>query len=178
MTSSNWSDRFHENHYLFRASFGKPYGFLFAGGKYYKRASKLALKLLHQFEFFKPCRMEGLVTFEASELAAALEHRIGVDAEKNGQHGRKWLTFTPHAMFQRNTLNAIWQVVVSSRFEVDDDPVFRKLMALLNKFNRAFDLPNSLVEFIPFLRCFPALTFLGPLYDCSNFYYKIFGVMH
>ena len=188
MTSSSWPDKFYENHYLFKASFGKPYGVLFGGGKYYKRASKLAFKLLHQFEFFKPSRMEGLVVFEATEAAAALEQRVAaaaIPAEKDnpdhmqeeGKDGRKWLTLCPHTMFERNTLNIIWQVVASSRFDKDDDPIFEKLMALMNRFNRTFELPNSILEVFPILRHFPSLTVLGSLYECSNFYYKVFRVI-
>ena len=184
MSSTNWPDRIYDNHYLSKTSFGKPYGVLFSSGKYYKVAHKLALKLLHQFEFFKPALMEGLVAFEAAEFVTELDKRIGsAQTDKaqrrnddKGAEEKFWLTFSPHQMFERNTLNVIWQVVSSSRFDSDDDPVFKKLMASLSLANRTFVVPNTILEVFPILRHIPRLTFLGPLYDCSHYYYSVFRV--
>ena len=177
-SSSGWLDRIYENNCFSKSSFGKPNGLLAGGGNYFKSAHKLALKLLNQFEFFKPSRMEGLVAFEAAEFEAELCKRISgaSDAVRQGNH--TWLTLCPHKMFERYTLNVIWQIVSSSRFE-KDDPLLTEMMKMQNRANQSFNYPNSILEVFPGLQHTPAAawTYIGPMIEVSDFYYRIFRVI-
>ena len=126
--------------------------------------------------------METSVAFEASEFVEELSNRFESKANEKDldglekQEGPTWLTLCPHTMFERNTLNVIWQLVTSSRFDSGDDPAFQKLMTLMHRANRTFTAPNTILEVLPFFRHIPHLTFLGAWWDCSNFYYNVFKV--
>ena len=166
-SSSLWPDRLYDNHYMHTSTFNKPLGLLFGTGEHYKRAHRLTLKLLHQFEFFKPSRMESFITYEISEIESNLEKNIG-------KHGGEY-TFCTHGMFQIATLNNIWQLIAGRRFAYDD-PSVHEMLDSWNKANREQSIGFTMLEIIPFLKYFPRLSFLQSTQHMSNITYDHFRV--
>ena len=167
-SSSLWPNRLFENHYMHTASFNKPLGLLFGTGEYYKRANRLTLKLLHQFGFFKPSRMESFIVYEVSELESKLQKNID-------ENGGVEYTFSTHGMFQIATLNTVWFLIAGTRFSYDD-PAAHEMLGSWNVANREQSIGFTILEILPFLKYFPGLTFLKSTQRMSNIMYGHFRV--
>ena len=168
MSSSLWPDRVSLDHYMHRTTFDKPLGLLFGGGELREKSSRLTVKLLHQFEFFKPQKMEVLISFEMSEIEADLSQRI--DGTENGK-----LIFSPHTMFEASTMNVVCQVLFGKRYGLKD-PMVVKLLEKMNRANREFSAGYTMLEWMPRLKYFPRLTWLYSTMVCSDMTYKICAV--
>ena len=167
MSSPLWPDRVSLNHYMHRSTFDKPLGLLFGSGEWREKSSRLTVKLLHHFEFFKPQRMESLISFEMSEIEADLTKRID---EAGGT-----LIFSPHTMFEVGTMNVVCQVLFGQRYS-SRDPMVLELLDKMNTANREFSLGYTMLEVIPWLKYFPRLSWLHSLAFCSDMVYRICSV--
>ena len=167
MSSSLWPDRVSLNHYMHRSTFDKPLGLLFGSGEWREKSSRLTVKLLHQFEFFKPQKMEGLISFEMSEIEGDLANRID---EAGGK-----LIFSPHTMFEVGTMNIVCQILFGRRYS-SRDPKVLELLDKMNTANRGFSLGYTMLEVIPWLKYFPRLCWIHSIGVCSDMVYRICSV--
>ena len=168
MSSSAWINRVPPNHYLHEGSFKKPLGLLFGNGNDWKEVRKLASKLLHELDFFKPKHLEKFIVYEISQVEKELKTRI----EKNGGNE---VTLCPHQMFEIHTLNIVYQVMMKKRFE-HGDPVAEEILRTANEANRQFNLGTSIVDVFPWLRHIPGLTFADAAHRAANACYNYFTV--
>ena len=168
MSSPLWPDRVSLNHYMHRSTFDKPLGLLFGSGELREKSSRLTVKLLHQFEFFKPQKMEGLISFEMSEIESDLSQRI--DGTENGK-----LIFSPHTMFEVSTMNVVCQVLFGKRYN-PKDPMVLKLLEKMNVANREFSMGYTILEVMPWLKYFPRLSWIQSLIVASDKTYQLCAV--
>ena len=167
MSSSGWSDRFRNDHYVYSWSFGKPLGLLFGNGGYWQEARKLTMKLFHQLDFYRHENVENFINFELKDLEEEM-----VRAVKDG--GGK-ATMSILNKFEVSALNVVYQVMMGKRFE-RNDPVAKKIISLLHSGNRVLNLGTSILEIFPWLLRFPFPKTMGQFTTANDFlqyYFKV-----
>ena len=170
MGSAAWINRVPPTYYLNGASFKKPLGLVFGTGNDWKEVRKLASKLLHELDFFKPKHLEKLILYEIAQVEQELKVRI----EKSG--GCQ-VSLCPHTMFEIHTLNIVYQVMMKKRFE-HGDPVAEEILRTANEANRQFNAGTSILDVFPWLRRIPGLTFMDAVKRASDVCYSYFTVTH
>ena len=171
MTCSHWANRFPHNHYMFTTTFDKDIGILFGNGSRWKEARRLTLRLLHQLNFFKPNKMELFIMPEIEEIVDMLGQKVDPAAGA----GAEPYIFSPHQMFEVGTLNVVCQVIMERRFDHSDPQVIH-ILDEMNRANREFSAAYTILEFFPWLKHIPRLTFLGSAQRFSNLLYDFFRV--
>ena len=171
MKAPGWTNRFPDGHYIFDLSFKKPLGLLFGNGKDWKEARRITMKLLHNLQFFKQNYTESLVSYEAAEF----ERRL---IENMGKNGQGFVTICPpkDTDFGFHSLNVLLHLIMSKRFEYGD-PVVEDLLHLFDRSGRLTNIGTTAVDFFPWLRHIPGLTFMDALKRSSDACYNLFRVI-
>ena len=175
MSSVKWISLFKDDYYMFKCTFGKPYGLLFGGGEYWKQARTLTLRILHQLQFYNQDNMERLVELEIDEITAKIHGMIKEDGQKAGSGRNGEATFMPHRLFQVHALNLVSQSGWSERFD-NESYFMTDIIGAGNEMNRTFNVGFGFLEVLPWLRHLPDLTFYGPYKRANDIIVKYFQV--
>lgn len=154
LNSSSWPDRVTSNYFMHLIAYNKPLGLIFGCGETYRKTKKLAVRLLHQLDFFKTDKIEKFSSLEISELCDKLEKKI---VEKGANNS---LVVKPHKLFQAHALSIIWQVIVGTRFD-SKNPILNNFLKMVMDGAKKYtsghtgsDAKSPLVRFFNRIRCF------------------------
>ena len=171
MKAAGWANRFPDGYYVFDICFKKPLGLFFGSGKDWKEARRITIKFLHNLQFFKQDHMESLISYEAAEL----EQRIVQKIEGSGQ-GCVTICPPEEIDFRLHTLNVLLHVIVSKRFE-HGDPRAENFLKLMDRAHEESHFGTSVLDFVPWLRYIPDLTFMDHWKRASEACFGIFQVL-
>ena len=151
-------------------SFNKPIGILFGNGQHWKQSRRIIMKLLREHKLRDQAHLEELYSSEIRLLLEDLRGRI----EQSKNHDGSAL-FSPGYSFDEPVLNIVFKTLFGRRL-TDEEKKEGGILDRTHYCNSNFTAFLSALEYFPFLKYFPKLTWLGSVMELCNMIYDLAAV--
>ena len=129
-------------------------------GQHWKESRKIVVKLLRDHNLLDQYHLGDLYSTEIRPVLQDLHQNIE-------QSGEGSVIFSPRHMFVVPVMNVSFKNLFGRGLS-EEEKAEGGLVDQIIHVNSTFSLLFSSVEFFPFLRYFPNLTFLGPIIKCCD----------
>ena len=130
------------------------------------------VKLFRQHKLLDQVYLEDLYSSEIRPLLEDLRRRIEQGENNNDCSSA---VFSPQHSFDEPVMNVVFKILFGRRLD-DKENTEGELLDLLNYCNTNFTAGLSSLEYFPFLKHFPKLTWLGSAMKICNMIYDIAAV--